>query len=304
MDNKTIRFIDSEYRELFVIPDGANINIIYSPGDDRGTLTCKCEFLDPTHTKIGSNVYHICEFAERMKAIGARYEPELQLQEPVITPFTSGEEKYYTYNREENNTCIGHIAGDFGNDGERFYSTWQGRENDRNTSEFQGELHSAIYALRHGLLKDYASMEEYCRKHSEAKLQSGEHYVLYGFKMETGSRQYYTQCFFGEYKQDARFIIYSYDKKAPEMVSSFQIIKRIPVGDKVYVLGHSPQAVQPFATWQSYADKSKGYDWGHFWSNRKIAEKDLRCRAEAERTGKHYDYTKLQKQQKNHKDAR
>lgn len=217
MDNKTIRFIDSEYRELFSIPDGANINIIYPPEDGRGTLTCKCEFLDPTHTKIGHSVYHICEFAERMEAIGARYEPELQLQKPEIKPFTPGEEKFFTYNHEENNTCIGHIAGDFGNSGDRFFSHWQGRENERNTPEFQGELHSAFYALRQKLLKDYASMEEHCRKHPEAKLQSGERYAIYGFKMETDSRQYYAQCFLGEYKKDARFTMYSYDKEAPEI---------------------------------------------------------------------------------------
>ncbi len=29
---KMIQFIDSEYRELFKIPDGANIKITYPPG--------------------------------------------------------------------------------------------------------------------------------------------------------------------------------------------------------------------------------------------------------------------------------
>lgn len=50
-----IRFIDSSYNELFRIPDGGNIII--------------------THTEIGKESYHICEFAERMEDCGAVYLP-------------------------------------------------------------------------------------------------------------------------------------------------------------------------------------------------------------------------------------
>jgi hypothetical protein len=92
-------------------------------------------------------------------------------------------------------------------------------------------------------------------------------------------------------------------EKEPEMVGgSYRIIHRIPVGDKVYVMGHSPKAAQPYATWQAYRD-SPGKDWGHYWSNRSDAWGDLLCRADAERTGKPYDHTKRYKQ-KNRDDAR
>lgn len=137
MSDKTIRFIDSAYRELFKIPDGGTINIIYPPGDDRGTVTRKCEYLDEMHLKVGSSTFHSCEFAERMEAIGARYEPEAQLRGAEIVPFAAGEEKYCTYNHEEGNTCVGHIAGDFGNNGDRFSSSWSDRENGRKARSFK-----------------------------------------------------------------------------------------------------------------------------------------------------------------------
>ncbi len=79
MDNskKEIRFIDSNYRELFRIPDGESIVITYPDGKQ---LEKECTFLDEYHTKVGINHFHICQFAERMEAIGATYEPA---REPV-----------------------------------------------------------------------------------------------------------------------------------------------------------------------------------------------------------------------------
>lgn len=214
-NNKTIRFIDSDYKTLFNIPDGGSIKITYPPGDGREPVTRACEYLDEMHTKIGNSVYHICEFAERMETIGAHYEPEIQLRNAEITPFSPGEEKFFTYNREEGNTCIGHIAGDFGHSGDRYFSNWSDRENSRNTPEFQTELHGAIYALRQDLLNDYGTMFAYCESHPEAKLDGGDKYTRYGFKLETDTRQYFVNCFFGEAMRDTRFIAYAYDKPAP-----------------------------------------------------------------------------------------
>lgn len=72
-DAKTIRFIDSEYNTLFQIPDGEKIVLTRSDGKKR---TLPCAYIDEVHTKIGGNVYHICEFAERMEQIGTGYAPE------------------------------------------------------------------------------------------------------------------------------------------------------------------------------------------------------------------------------------
>lgn len=69
---KRIRFIDSSYNFLFSVPDGANITITYEGGEK---ITRPCKFLDEYHTKIGSSILHICEFAEKMERIGAKYAP-------------------------------------------------------------------------------------------------------------------------------------------------------------------------------------------------------------------------------------
>lgn len=68
-----IRFIDPHYKELFRIPDGGKIVITTSWGEK---MERTCRFIDEYHTEIGGNLYHICEFAERMAHNGATYEPK------------------------------------------------------------------------------------------------------------------------------------------------------------------------------------------------------------------------------------
>ena len=72
-DEKTIRFIDSSYNTLFYVPDGGNIVLTYSDGEK---VIRPCKFLDEYHTQIGSSIFHICEFAERMEQNGTSYVPE------------------------------------------------------------------------------------------------------------------------------------------------------------------------------------------------------------------------------------
>ena len=74
-DGKDIRFIDSHYKDLFRIPDGGCIQIHY-PDE---TVEKPCKFIDEYHTQIGTNVFHICQFAEIMERNNAHYmaEPEI-----------------------------------------------------------------------------------------------------------------------------------------------------------------------------------------------------------------------------------
>lgn len=69
---KGIRFIDSHYKELFRIPDGGKVNIHYSWNEEQVRT---CRYIDDYHVEIGSNLYHICEFAERMEYGGHTCEP-------------------------------------------------------------------------------------------------------------------------------------------------------------------------------------------------------------------------------------
>ena len=70
-----IRFIDPHYKELFRIPDGGKIIITYDWGEKAEK---SCRFIDEYHTEVGSNLYHICEFAERMERNGHSCEPKPQ----------------------------------------------------------------------------------------------------------------------------------------------------------------------------------------------------------------------------------
>ncbi len=65
-----IRFIDSNYNDLFRIKDGDKIIITFRDGEEK---TRTCRYIDQCHTQVGNDLYHICEFAERMESNGATY---------------------------------------------------------------------------------------------------------------------------------------------------------------------------------------------------------------------------------------
>ncbi len=65
---KTIRFIDSHYEDKFRIPDGGKVEVTYPDGK---TAERTCNYIDAYHLYFGSNVFHICELAERMESLGA-----------------------------------------------------------------------------------------------------------------------------------------------------------------------------------------------------------------------------------------
>jgi len=69
---KDIRFMNSNYNEMFTIKDGDSIKI--TRGFDGGKVIRKCRFIDETHLNIGTTPYHLYEFAERMEQSGNRYE--------------------------------------------------------------------------------------------------------------------------------------------------------------------------------------------------------------------------------------
>ena len=70
-----IRFIDSSYNDLFMLPNGGFIQVNYP----EETVLKPCVFIDPYHTQVGNNVFHICEYAECMERIGATYQAEPEI---------------------------------------------------------------------------------------------------------------------------------------------------------------------------------------------------------------------------------
>ena len=69
---KGIRFITPEYKEKFRISDGEKIRITFSDGEVKDRV---CRYIDDSHVEVGDDLYHICEFAERTEACGAKVIP-------------------------------------------------------------------------------------------------------------------------------------------------------------------------------------------------------------------------------------
>lgn len=69
---KGIRFITPEYKEKFRISDGEKIRITFSDDEVKDRV---CRYIDDSHVEVGDDLYHICEFAERMEQCGATFIP-------------------------------------------------------------------------------------------------------------------------------------------------------------------------------------------------------------------------------------
>ena len=90
----------------------------------------------------------------------------------------------------------------------------------------------------------------------------------------------------------------------PEVVAGYMITRRIPARDKVFVVGHNPDAGQPWVTWQGRDDRP-GYDLGHYFSNGSDAWSDCFRRADAERRDVPYQRQKARPpKQKDRSEAR
>lgn len=68
---KGVQFITPDYEDLFTLEDGDMIRICTPSGETTDKVV---RFIDPYHLEVsgvlGSNLYHICEFSERMEQAG------------------------------------------------------------------------------------------------------------------------------------------------------------------------------------------------------------------------------------------
>jgi len=78
---KLIRFIDSQYNDLFYLPDGELLEVTYSDGEKKQH---KCQYIDETHVKVGRESLHICQLAETMERNGHCYKPTHSLADVVL----------------------------------------------------------------------------------------------------------------------------------------------------------------------------------------------------------------------------
>lgn len=71
-----IKFVTINYGTLFTINDGDSVQINYNDSQ-REPVVRDCHYIDETHFKFGTSVYHICEFAEMIKKNNAYVAPVL-----------------------------------------------------------------------------------------------------------------------------------------------------------------------------------------------------------------------------------
>lgn len=67
-----IRFITQDYVDLFRLQDGDQIRIDHQDGSSS---IYTCRYIDEAHVQVGSNLFHICEFAERTEGNGSTVTP-------------------------------------------------------------------------------------------------------------------------------------------------------------------------------------------------------------------------------------
>ena len=82
-----VRFIDPHYHELFRMPDGGQVRLTYLDGK---SVVRTCRYVDDYHAEIGSNLYHICEFAEMCEQSGIKVDPVT----PPIPSMSKTEREY------------------------------------------------------------------------------------------------------------------------------------------------------------------------------------------------------------------
>ena len=107
------------------------------------------------------------------------------------------QERLYSYSQSQQITmqtgCIGHLRGDMGSSGERFYSTWDDHRSDLKTDEFKAEFDDVINALRFdenygGVMKDRSALSKYCYSHPESSF--GGDGREFGFRADTEKYSY------------------------------------------------------------------------------------------------------------------
>lgn len=70
---KGIRFINSNYKTLFTIPDGGKIK--FTNGHSGEVKECTCKYIDDYHFYFDTLFFHICQFAEMCERNGHKAEP-------------------------------------------------------------------------------------------------------------------------------------------------------------------------------------------------------------------------------------
>ncbi len=85
---------------------------------------------------------------------------------------------------------IGYMRGDFGKNGNEFWTTWNGWRDDLKTDEFKKEFDEVINSLREegDILHNRAVLDKYCRSAPQAKMNTEQEY--FGVRVDTENYAY------------------------------------------------------------------------------------------------------------------
>lgn len=168
------------------------------------------------------------------------------MKELKIRPLTE-EERKYTYAQstqlDGQTGNIGYLRGDFGSNGNQFFTTWTDRWDKYKTDVFRESLDDVVNTLRsgeYGLLQDRTAITGYVREHSDSLFGTDSGAVA-GFRVDTflircnpvqGDYNFYCYCYVSEYldrhmadaRKGIRFINPHYEE-----------LFRIPDGGKIVI---------------------------------------------------------------------
>lgn len=126
------------------------------------------------------------------------------------------EEQIYSYSsidEEAEQACIGHLRGDFGTNGNEFWTTWwphNGNPGPECGKDCYEELNQVVAALReNGLLKDRATMCKRMARWQKAIIRNACSPQI-ALCIETRWQLYYLRC--NPLKGDYNFYLYAYDR--------------------------------------------------------------------------------------------
>lgn len=171
-----------------------------------------------------------------------------------IRALTEAERKY-TYPQsmqlQGQTGCIGYLRGDFGRDGDEFFTTWTDQYERLKTDEFKTELDDVINALRskeYGLLQNRSAMRRYAAQNTGSAFK-GNYCTEYCFRVDTEKHAYLLRC--NPTRGDYNFYCYCYEsewldrhmKKAQQGIrfisSRYEDLFKIPDGGKIVITDSS-----------------------------------------------------------------
>ena len=140
---------------------------------------------------------------------------------------------------------IGYLRGDFGKDGNEFYSTWFDSNVQLKCSHFKDILDELITELRGdfelSLLKNCKKMADICSKHPDNRLTEHWNTETFGFYPKKGQYQFFVKCYprVGDYN----FYVHCFsenpqrDELFTKMENELNILERILSAMKIYGCG-------------------------------------------------------------------